>query len=338
MRAGYFGTRTTEIKLSLFSREELDGAVQLVSQVVDKTPAHQWPQLAALTGCDVVVKHENHTATGAFKVRGGITYVDALRRRGETPKKVISATRGNHGQSVPFASSRVGVESIILVPEGNSREKNAAMRALGAELEVFGSDFEEARQEALRRSEELGYHFVPPFHRSLCVGVATYAFELFSDHSDLDTVYVPIGMGSGICGLITVRDLLGLKTKIVGVVAENAPAYALSFEAGKLVTTESAATFVDGVACRKPMEEPLELILKGAERVVTVSEDQVAEAMRVYFSTTHNVAESAGAAPLAGLLKEKDAMAGRKVGLILCGGNVDSEVFAQVLNGQTPTV
>ena len=324
--------------MTLFSMSELFRAADVVSPIIPKTPAHRWPQLARLTGSDVVVKHENHTVTGAFKVRGGLTYVRHLIENSQRPEKIITATRGNHGQSVPFAAAHQGIESLVLVPKGNSSEKNAAMRALGADVETFGEDFEAARREAHRRSQELGYHFVPPFAPSICVGVATYALELFRDHPDLDTVFVPVGMGSGICALITVRDLLQLKTKIVGVVADQAPAYALSFEAGKVVATESADTFVDGVACRVPMEQPLEIILKGADRIVRVSEAAVAEAMRIYFSTTHNVAEPAGAAPLAGLLKEKESCAGKKVGLILCGGNVDSDVFASVLNGEVPSV
>ncbi|MFK7736480.1 MAG: threonine dehydratase [Pirellulaceae bacterium] len=322
----------------MFTREELDAAAKYVGETIQKTPAHRWELLCQAAGCELVVKHENHTLVGAFKVRGGLTYLRDLLASGKRPPGLITATRGNHGQSIPFAASRAGLPTVVLVPEGNSTEKNEAMKSLGAEIIVHGRDFEESRQEANRRSAELGYLMVPSFHRSLCLGVATYALELFTDHPDLDAVYVPIGMGSGICGLITVRDLLGLKTKIIGVIAENAPAFALSFAAEKPVNTDTAHTFIDGVACRSPMEEPVDIVVRGAERLVQVSEDEVAEAMRLYFSATHNVAEPAGAAPLAGLLKEREQMAGQKAAVILCGGNVDSAVFAEVLRGDTPQV
>jgi threonine dehydratase len=223
------------VPATLFSREELASAAAYVGQTIEKTPAHRWQLLCQAAGCEIVVKHENHTLVGAFKVRGGLTYVRDLLASGKRPAGLITATRGNHGQSIPFAASREGLPTIVLVPEGNSTEKNEAMRSLGAELIVHGRDFEEARQEASRRSAELGFLMVPSFHRALCLGVATYALELFSDHPDLDSVYVPIGMGSGICGLITVRDLLGLKTKVIGVIAEKAPAFALSYAARKPV-------------------------------------------------------------------------------------------------------
>lgn len=324
--------------MALFSLEDLQDAARYVGQWVPETPAYSWPLLAERCGCEVVVKHENHTPTGAFKVRGGLVYVRDLVASGKNPEALITATRGNHGQSIPFAASKAGLRTIVYVPEGNSVEKNAAMKAFGAELHVHGADFEEARQEAGRVGEANGYEMVPPFHRSLVLGVATYGLELFSAHKDLDTVYVPIGMGTGICSLITVRDLLGLDTKIVGVVSENAPAHALSFEKGERVETDSARTFVDGIATRSPMDESLEIMLAGAERIIQISDDDVAEAMRCYFETTHNVAESAGAAPLAGLLKERDKMAGRKVGVILCGGNVDTSQFTEVLSGKTPQI
>ncbi len=227
---------------------------------------------------------------------------------------------------------------MIVVPEGNSNEKNAAMAAFGGELVTGGKDFDESRGVAAAIQRQRGYHFVPSFHRDLVKGVATYAHELFASRADLDAVYVPIGMGSGICGLITVRDLLGLKTEIVGVVAANAPAFALSFEAGHPVQTNSACTFADGVACRDPPAQALEIIRAGASRVVRVSEDEIAEAIRTYYTTTHNLAEGAGAAPLAALIKEKDRYAGKRVGLILSGGNIDMPVFAQIARGETPAV
>jgi len=322
--------------MSLFTLDELAAATATVRTYVPATPAYAWPLLAERVGATVVVKHENHTPTGSFKARGGLVYVDALCRTDRSLKGLVTATRGNHGQSVALAASRNGVPVVIVVPEGNSREKNAAMQAFGGELVTGGKDFDESRVVAAQIQNERGYHFVPSFHRDLVKGVATYALELFKSCADLDVVYVPIGMGSGICGLITVRDLLGLKTEIVGVVAENAPAFALSFAAGQPVPTNSARTFADGVACRDPQADPFAVIKTGAARVVTVSEDEIAEAIRIYYTTTHNLTEGAGAAPLAALLKEKARYAGKRAGLILSGGNIDMPLFAQVLRGETP--
>jgi threonine dehydratase len=324
--------------MPLFTLDELAAATETVRAVVGATPAYAWPLLAARTGLDVVVKHENHTPIGAFKVRGGLVYMEALLRAGPKPKGVVTATRGNHGQSVALAAARYGIPAVIVIPQGNSREKNAAMAAFGGELVTAGKDFDESRLVAAQIQRERGYHFVPSFHRDLVMGVATYALELFTSHADLDVVYVPIGMGSGISGLITVRDLLGLRTEIVGVVADTAPAYALSFDAGHVVRTNAAATFADGMACRDPAGEALEIIRKGAARIVRVSEDDIAEAIRIYYSTTHNLAEGAGAAPLAALMQEKGRYAGKRAGLILSGGNIDMPIFARILRGETPTV
>jgi len=259
--------------MPLFTLDELAEATATVRSLVPPTPAYAWPLLAQRLGLTVVVKHENHTPTGSFKARGGLVYVDALCRADRGLKGLVTATRGNHGQSVALAAARNGVPAIIVVPEGNSTEKNAAMAAFGGELVTAGKDFDESRGVAARIQDERGYHYVPSFHRDLVKGVATYALELFQDAADLDVVYVPIGMGSGICGLITVRDLLGLKTEIVGVVAENAPAFALSFAAGRPVPTNSARTFADGVACRDPQAEAFAIVKDGAARVVSVSED-----------------------------------------------------------------
>jgi len=322
--------------MPLFTLDQLAEAAATVRRLVPPTPAYAWPLLAQRLGLTVVVKHENHTPTGSFKARGGLVYVDALCRADRGLKGLVTATRGNHGQSVALAAARNGVPAIIVVPEGNSTEKNAAMAAFGGELVTAGKDFDESRGVAAQIQNERGYHYVPSFHRDLVKGVATYALELFQDATDLDVVYVPIGMGSGICGLIAVRDLLGLKTEIVGVVAENAPAFALSFAAGRPVPTNSARTFADGVACRDPQAEAFAIVKDGAARVVTVSEDEIAEAMRIYYVTTHNLAEGAGAAPLAALLKEKGRYAGKRAGLVLSGGNIDMTVFAQVLRGDTP--
>ncbi len=320
----------------LFTLDELDAAAATVRALVPPTPAYAWPLLAKRLGAEVVVKHENHTPTGSFKARGGLVYVDALCRAGARPRGLVTATRGNHGQSIAIAGARNGIPVVIVVPHGNSPEKNAAMEAFGAELVTAGSDFDESRGVAAQIRDERGYHFVPSFHRDLVKGVATYALELFASHADLDVVYVPIGMGSGISGLITVRDLLGLKTEIVGVVAANAPAFALSFAAGHPVSTNSARTFADGMACRDPQAEAFAIVKEGAARVVTVSEDEIAEAIRILYATTHNLAEGAGAAPLAALLKEKARYAGKRAGLILTGGNIDMPVFTRVLRGETP--
>lgn len=322
----------------MFTLDELQDAARLVGATLAPTPQIAWPLLAARSGCEVWVKHENHTPIGAFKVRGGLVWLDAALRSGPRPAGLISATRGNHGQSLAFAGKRAGVPVTICVPEGNAVEKNAAMRAFGAELVESGRDFDEAREKAERLAEERGLLMVPSFHGELVRGVATYALELFRAVADLDTVYVSIGMGSGICGLIRTRDLLGLRTRIVGVVTKAAPAYARSFASGRVVTTETARTFADGMACRVPSPEALAVIRGGAERIVEIGEDEVADAIRALFTDTHNLAEGAGAAPLAALLAERDAMRGRRVGVILSGGNIDMEVCRTVLGGETPRV
>jgi threonine dehydratase len=322
--------------MPLFTLDELESAVATVRSFVPPTPAYAWPLLGQRVGATVIVKHENHTPTGSFKARGGLVYVDGLCRANPRPKGVVTATRGNHGQSVALVAARHGVPAVLVVPEGNSTEKNAAMAAFGGELVTAGKDFDESRVVAAKIQEERGYHYVPSFHRDLVRGVATYALELFKAHADLDAVYVPIGMGSGICGLITVRDLLGLKTEIVGVVAEKAPAFATSFAAGRPIPTDLVATFADGLACGDPQADAFAIVKQGAARVVAVSEDEIAEAIRIYYTTTHNLAEGAGAAPLAALLRDKTRYAGKRVGLVLSGGNIDMPVFAQILRGETP--
>ena len=321
---------------SLFSLADLEAAAGLVQPLVPPTPQYAWPLLAERAGTQVWVKHENHTPIGAFKVRGGITYMDWLKRAHPEVEGVITATRGNHGQSIALAARRAGLSATILVPHGNSAEKNRAMESFGAKLVVHGRDFDEAKAYAGQVAAERGLHFVPSFDAQLVKGVATYALELYRAVPDLAAVYAPIGMGSGICGLIAARDLLGLKTEIVGVVAAAAPAVALSFEAGRPVPTNSARTFADGMACREPHAAAIEIIAKGAARIVRVEEDEIAEAIRLYWTATHNVAEGAGAAPLAALLKERRRMAGKRVGLILSGGNIDTDVLATVLEGRTP--
>jgi len=322
----------------MFDLAGLHQAKTVVYGAMPPTPQYRWPGLSRRAGCEVWVKHENHTPTGAFKVRGGLVLFDELHRTAQLPRKVITATRGNHGQSIPFAASRFGVPVSVLAPRGNSVEKNAAMVGWGAELVEFGDDFEDARIEAVRRAETEGALLVPPFHPALVRGVATYALELFTAAPDLDAVYVPIGMGSGICGLIHTRDLLGLKTDIVGVVAARAPAMARSFAAGKVVATETADTFADGIACRVPMLEALAVVRRGAADVVEVGEDAIARAMRVLYSETHNVAEGAGAAAFAALMQQRARHARERVAVVLTGGNVDTAVLRVVLDGGVPVV
>jgi threonine dehydratase len=320
----------------MFSLTQLEATAALVRTVVAPTPQFAWPKLAARTGCEVWVKHENHTPTGAFKVRGGLIYMSELARSGAASRGVISATRGNHGQSISLSAARVGIPATIYVPHGNSPDQNASMRAFGATVVEFGVDFDQARVEAARVAAQRELHFVPSFHDGLVRGVATYALELFRAVADLDAVYVPIGMGSGICGVITVRDLLGLKTEVIGVVAEKAPAMALSFAAGKPVSTPTAKTFADGMATRDPQPAALDIILRGASRIIQVSEDEIAEAIRVYFDDTHHVVEGAGAASLAGLIKECELHRGKKVAVIASGGNIERARYERVLNGVTP--
>lgn len=273
------------------------------------------------------MKHENHTPTGAFKVRGGVVFMERLKRENPNVAGVVSATRGNHGQSLAYAGARYGIPVTILVPRGNSAEKNNAMRAQGARLIEHGQDFDEAREEAARLAQAEGLLFAPSFARDLVLGVATYALEFLRAAPPLAALYVPIGLGSGICGCILARDLLGLKTEIIGVQSTEAPAYALSFAAGQVVTTATAQTHADGMATRIPDTGALDIIRKGAARIVTVTDDEVAGAIRAYWQDTHNLAEGAGAAPLAALLQERDAMRGKRAGIVLCGGNIDLALF-----------
>jgi threonine dehydratase len=321
-----------------FDLHDLARATEVVRRHVPPTPQYRWPLLDAVAGSSVIVKHENHTPVGAFKVRGGLVYVERLVRERPEVRGLVSATRGNHGQSLAFAGRHYGVAVTIFVPHGNSVEKNAAMQALGAEVVEHGDDFQEARERSIEVAADRGLEPVPPFHPDLVLGVATYASELFDAVGALDTVYVPVGMGSGINALIRVRDLLGLDTEIVGVVAQAAPSTLLSFRAGEVVTTESSTTFVDGVATRSPDAEAVAGIVAGAARVIAVSDDATAEAMRIIFRTTHNVAESAGAIGLAGLLSELPDRRGERSAFVLCGGNVDSAQLHAVLGGSTPRV
>jgi threonine dehydratase len=311
----------------IFSLEELEEAERQVHGAFPATPERQWPLLSKRCGADVWVKHENATPIGAFKVRGGLIYVGRLAETRGAPNGLISATRGNHGQSLAYAGARFGIPVTIVVPHGNSTEKNAAMRAFGARLIEHGSDFDEARIEAMRLAQREGILFAPTFHPDLVRGVATWALELFRAAPPLDALYVPVGLGSSICGAIRTRDLLGVATEIIGVQSAEAACYARSLEAGHAVELNSADTKADGLAVRIPDPDALNIIRDGASRVITVSDDDIAQAIRVYWTDTHNLAEGAGAAALAGFLRERDVMAGLRVGLCLSGGNIDLALF-----------
>jgi threonine dehydratase len=311
---------------------ELEAAASVVYQAMGPTPQQRWPLLDDRAGAAVWVKHENQTPVGAFKIRGGLVYFDAL-RRAQPVKGVVAATRGNHGQSVAFAAARYGIASALVVPHGNSAGNNAAMRALGAELIEEGYDFQASLDAAARIAAERAWHLVPSFDSLLVQGVASYALELFRAAPDLETLYVPIGLGSGICGSIAARDALGLTTRIVAVVAASAPAYARSLALGRLVSHEATTRIADGMACRTPVPDALDRIRAGVDRVVEVSDDEIESAMRAIYDDTHNVAEGAAASAVAALLRERDRIHGRTVGVVLTGGNVDRAVFAQILAG-----
>jgi threonine dehydratase len=312
---------------------DLRAAAAVVHAHMAPTPQHEWPLLRERCGMQLWVKHENHTPVGAFKLRGGIVYFERLLAGGARPTGVVSATRGNHGQSIALAARQHGLPATIVVPHGNSREKNAAMRALGATLVEHGQDFQSAREHAQQLADLQGWHMVPSFHRDLVAGVASYALELFDAVSRLDAVVVPIGMGSGACGVIAARDALGLDTEVIGVVSDGAPAYALSLEAGRVIAHDVHTALADGMACRVPDEDALLLLKRGLSQLVRVSDGDVASAMRTLFECTHQVAEGAGAAALAAAL-QLQRLRGRRVAVILSGGNVDRDVYARVLQEQ----
>ncbi|ADW67813.1 threonine dehydratase [Granulicella tundricola] len=318
---------------SLPTLGELESAAELIYRHMPATPQYRWPLLDAVAGTEVWVKHENHTPVGAFKIRGGIVYMDMLLRTRPDIRGVVGATRGNHGQSMGFAARMTGTSATVVVPRGNSPEKNAAMRALGVAVIEAGEDFQEACEYADALAQDRGLHRLPSLATELVCGVGTYALEFLRTAPVLDTVYVPIGMGSGICGMMAARDALNLPTKIVGVVSTGAPAYKLSFEAGRKIEHDVTTLLADGLACRSPNEDCLAAMLAGVDRVIAVDEDEVAAAMRSLFIATHNVAEGAGAASFAALMQEKDAMQGKRIGVVLCGGNVDADIFAKVLAG-----
>ena len=312
--------------------DEIRRATELVRTVMPPTPTYSWPLLNARCGAEVWIKHENHSPVGAFKLRGAMVYMDWLAREQPNLTGVVAATRGNHGQGVALAAKRRGWTATIAVPHGNSREKNRAMRALGAELVEHGDDFQAANEYAAELAGERGVHKIASFARQLVVGTGTYALEMFQAAPELDTIFVPVGLGSSICGVTAVRNAFGLKTRIVGVVAGGSPSYALSFAAGKVIPHEAATKIADGLACRLPVAEALEVMLKNVDRFVEVSEDEIGSAMRAVYEDTHNIAEGAAAASIAAVLKEREKIAGKRVGAVLTGGNVDREVFLKALD------
>ena len=319
--------------MHLPSLTDIEAAAEVVYRVFPPTPQYRWGLLGERLGTPCWVKHENHTPVGAFKIRGGLTYFDQLRQRGEMPREVVSATRGNHGQSIGWAAREHGVRCTIVVPHGNSREKNAAMRALGVDLIEHGSDFQAAREHAMRLAAERGAHMVPSFHRDLLRGVSTCWWEFLRAVPALDVVYVPIGQGSGACSAVAAKLALGHPVRIVGVVSAHATTYADSIAAGRVVEAPVTTVLADGMACRVADAEALAVLAPQLDHVVQVSDAEIAQAMRQLFADTHNVAEGAGAAAFAAAMQEKESLKGQTVGLSLSGGNVDTEQFAKVLSG-----
>ena len=313
---------------------DIEAAAQVVYRDFAATPQYRWALLSERLGTDCWLKHENHTPVGAFKIRGGLTYFDQLAQRGALPREVVSATRGNHGQSMGWAARRHGVACTIVVPRGNSVEKNAAMRTLGVALVEHGEDFQEAREHALQIAAERGAHMVPSFHTDLLRGVATYWWEFLRAVPQLDVVYVPIGQGSGACSAIAAKLALGHRARVVGVVSSHATTYADSIAAGHVVESPVTTQLADGMACRVADQGALDILMPHLDHTVQVSDDEVAAAMHHLFTDTHNVAEGAGAAALAAALQEREQLRGQVVGLALTGGNVDASVLAQVLARQ----
>lgn len=313
---------------------QIEEAQQIVYRYMSATPQYSWPLINLRLGAETWIKHENHTPVGAFKLRGALVYAEWLKKSQPALGGVVAATRGNHGQGVGMAARLLGLRAVIVVPRGNSLEKNRAMRGQGVELIEHGEDFQESLEHAHDLAASQGLAMVDSFHERLVMGTATYALEFFNTAPPLDAVYVPIGLGSSICGTVAARNALGLSTEIVGVVATGSPSYALSFARHKVVEAP-AHTVADGLACRKPNPAALEIIWNNVSRVIDVSEAEIIDAMRIYYQDTHNLAEGAAAAALAGALKERSLHSGRRVGVVLTGSNVDASVFAKVLAGAT---
>ena len=321
---------------SLFSLEDLRSAAQRIYQEMPPTPQYAWPLLQERFGAEIWLKHENHTPTGAFKVRGGITYMDWLVREHPEVSGIVTATRGNHGQAQARAARNAGLQAVIVVPLGNSLEKNTAMRGFGAELIEYGQDYNEAANHASQLADERNLKLVSAFHPAVVLGVASYGLELFDAAGALDAVYVPIGNGSGVCGTIAARAALGLTTKVIGVVSDRAPAARLGLETGTIGSAGKANTFADGVAVRTPDAEAFAMYSGSVDHIVMVDDDAIADAIRIIWQDTHNLAEGAGAVALAGLIAEKKQIGGQRVAAILTGGNIDQSMVAAVLAGQTP--
>lgn len=330
----YQGTKSGKIILKI-NLDDIKAASKVVYSSMPPTPQYCWPLLSECLGTETWVKHENHTPTGAFKIRGGLVYFSELQKSELFNNGVIGATRGNHGQSLGFAAKKYGIRAIVVVPKGNSVEKNAAMRALGVELLEHGEDFQDSKEKAIVLAEQNGLHMMPSYHSLLVKGVSTYSLELLTAVENLDVVYVPIGLGSGICGMIAARDALGLKTEIVGVVSAHAMAYFNSFSSKTLLESPVSTVLADGMACRKPEPDALDVIWQGVERVVAVTDKEVSTAMRMLFECTHNTCEGAGAAAVAAAMQEQSKIAGCKIAVVVSGGNVDSNIFASVLNGDS---
>ena len=318
--------------MRLPNKSEIESASRIVYEAVSPTPQITWPLLNERLGTEMWLKHENHTQVGAFKIRGALVYFRRLREFGNGVSRVVTATRGNFGQAVGFAARREGVEAVVYVPYGNSSSKNRAMRSLGVTVVEHGGDFQEARQEARRRAAAEGVYYVPSFHEHLVLGSATYSLELLSAVQGIDVAYVPIGLGSGICGMVAAREALGLKTEIVGVVSERAPAYHLSFFDRRPVESPARTEIADGLACSVPELDALQIIWKHVARVITVSDEEVASSMRVLFDDTHNVVEGAGAAAVAAAIKERQQLSGKRVAAVISGGNIDREIFARLMS------
>jgi len=319
---------------ALPDRAAIEAAARFLEPLVPPTPQYVWPQVAAAFGTEVWLKHENHTPIGAFKARSGAMYFRKLMEREPACRGVITATRGNHGQAVALAARRFKLPATVYVPHGNSVEKNAAMRAMGVTLVEHGQDFQEAREEAARAGQRAGLHMVPAFHADIVLGVSTYWAELFRAAPDLDVVYVPIGQGSGICAAAAARNAWSPRTKIVGVVSAHAATFARSFAARRVVESPVETFLGDGMACRRPDTDALALIIANVGRIVEVTDTELAAAMRAIFAMTHNVAEGAGAAAFAAAWRERESLAGQRVGIAVTGGNVDTPVFADVLAGK----
>ena len=318
----------------MLTLKDIEAAADVVYQQFQATPQYCWALSSERLGTECWIKHENHTPVGAFKIRGGLTYFDALKSRGDLPEEVISATRGNHGQSMGWAARAHGVACTIVVPTGNSVEKNAAMRALGVTLIEHGEDFQAAREFAVNLANERNAHMVPSFHPDLICGVATYWWEFFRAVPNMDITYVPLGMGSGAAAAINAKRALSHRVKIVGVVSSHATAYADSIAAGRVIESPATTVLADGMACRIPDQAALDVLIPHIDHIVQVTDAEVAQAMRDIYTDTHNVAEGAGAASFAAAMQQRTALNGKVIGVTLCGGNVDAAIFARVLAGR----